>query len=82
VGGVPDFVFALLLFGGTALLFVKAFPGVGRPIGRIAGGVRPITTSALRAVRPRRPSSVPRPLSGSNVETAAAPTALEEVHHG
>ena len=82
VGGVPDFVFAALLLAGTGYLFIMAFPGVARPIGRIAGGVRPITTSALRAVRPRRPSSDPPPPSGSHGETAAAPTALEEVHHG
>ena len=82
VGGVPDFVFGLVLFGGTVLLFVRAFPGVGRPIGRIAVAVRPITSSALRAVRPGRPLSVPPPPSARPGETAAAPTALEEVHHG
>jgi hypothetical protein len=82
VDGAPDFAFALVLFGGTIVLFIKAFPAIGRPIGRIAGGVRLITTSALRPVRPRRPSSVPRTLPGSGAEPAAAPTALEEVHHG
>jgi len=82
VGGVPDFVFALVLFGGTVLLFVKAFPAAGRPIGQIAVRIKSTTTIVLKAVRPRRPAPVPPPRSGSSGENAPAPTAIEEVHHG
>ncbi|TAK57217.1 MAG: cytochrome c biogenesis protein CcdA [Dehalococcoidia bacterium] len=77
VGGAPDFVFALLLFGGTVVLFIKAFPAVGRPIGRVAAAIARPAATAHRSWRARDLTQA----SDRGDATAPAPE-FEEVHHG